>query len=140
MYCKIIIDNKIVDVCSSYLRWISSKKCTTYCDAASAHYVESSDGTTLYRNNGLAPLFDGEMEYIEAEIVEITEEEYNQLREELNKDNVESIPIEEEIIQETSEIPEPEPEVMSISAMRQKIIELTELIEKLTQKTESAAD
>lgn len=99
MYFKIIRDDNIVGIASDFnLRKHQPKhNLILFADIETAQYVDV-DGK-LYRDNWLRKLTSTEIEFIEADIVSIEEDEYNALSEAF------------ETVKEIAVEPEPEPEV-----------------------------
>ena len=114
------------------------------CDAFEGQFIQSSDGANIWRVDWLNRLpedFPGSYESIEA--VEITAEEYEELKEKLElgesvEDNTGS---EEQPDTGETETPEtPTEEVMSATAMRLRIKELEGTVATLVESNKALTD
>ena len=133
-YCKMVIDNKVVNIGHVFLKWNSDRHKMYICDVDEGQFVQSRDEAHIYHDKWLkiAPAEAGEQE--EANIIVITEQEYMDLLELLNSD--------EEVLNEIIEQEYPEPELeqpqeetpMTIAEMREKILEQEKQIELLLGK------
>ena len=112
----------VVDANFVFLKWAQNGAGVpflTTCDIEEAQYIQSYDQKEIYRVRWLNPVDDGGM-FPTVEAVLIDEEEYNEIREQL--DDGEPIP-------DPDPEPDPDPnpeEVMTVEIMRRKIIELEE--------------
>jgi hypothetical protein len=106
------------------------------CDAKDAQFLQSRDGNKIYHDTWLRSVRRIDIDYEDADIAEITESEYEDLLALLEDQS--QIPVEDdETTEEQNEnnateenINEEKP--MSISEMRDRIKELTDLVDKLT--------
>lgn len=139
-YYKVIKDGEVIDVNHVFLKWQRKHNILLACDAVEGQFIQASDGTNIWRVDWLNRLpddFPGSFESIEA--VEITAEEYEELREKLELgETVEDNTGTEEQPDTGDETPDtqPEEEVMSATAMRLRILELEGTVETL--KTQNA--
>ena len=121
-YYKILNNGMVVDANFVFLKWAQNGAGVpflTTCDIEEAQYIQSYDQKEIYRVRWLNPVDDGGM-FPTVEAVLIDEEEYNEIREQL--DDGEPIP-------DPDPEPDPDPnpeEVMTVEIMRRKIIELEE--------------
>lgn len=131
MYYKIVSDGLIVDACDGmrFVRWQERNRMMLSCDEAGADGILTSDGSTVYLIEG-GLVMDG---YATATYEEITQEEYEELRAEI--DAGEEIPNPDE--------PEPEPEEgpkTRLQALEEQVAELSQtnwmLIECLLEMSE----
>lgn len=136
-YYKIIKNNEIIDVNNVFL--CISKKYPDMlipCELRNVQYLQSSDGEQLYITNWTAPvshpLYSPEL----IEAVLINEEEYQSLKDTLQN---QTIIVEENEVQPSNQQEEfaeniDEPQVMNITEMKRKILELEQLVQKLLNK------
>ncbi len=131
MYYKIVSDGLIVDACDGmrFVRWQERNRMMLSCDEAGADGILTSDGSTVYLIEG-GLVMDG---YATATYEEITQEEYEELRAEI--DAGEEIPNPDE--------PDPEPEEgpkTRLQALEEQVAELSQtnwmLIECLLEMSE----
>lgn len=139
-YYKVIANGNVIDANFVFLKWQEKHNILVGCDASEAHFIQSSDQQQVWRAAWLNPVPKGAGEYETVNAVEITEEEYIELKEQLDLGNVveepekpeESSPSEgssgepdESGNEETSET------VMTAEEMRRKIVLLeTQLAEQ----------
>ena len=130
MYYKIISGGQIVDACEwlNYVRWQEKNRLLLTCSESEADGIVSSDGANVYLLEGAAQIGD----YPTATITEITKEEYDELRDEL--DSGAEIP-------DDSGNEEPDtPAKTRLQALEETVAELTEtnfmLVECLLEMSE----
>lgn len=139
MFYKIIQNNQIIDVNNEFFRAQYKPHILIKCEPQYCEYVRSSDGIKFYYSDWTATsLYPVSFAEKVDQIVIISEEEYIQL-----KDQLQDIPItifveeekeEEQEQLETIEEPEIQPEVMSSTELRRKILELEQLVQQLLNK------
>ena len=136
MYYKIISAGTIIDACDglSYVRWQDKNRLFFGCPSALADGVISFDGSQIYIIDGGRPLdLPEDAHYITVTLEEITEEEYIQLREELDEGQT--------IIEPDEQQPDaPEKPVTRLSQLEKQVAELVEqnamLVECLLEMSE----
>lgn len=131
MFYKIMQGNTVIDAIAGvqYVVFQERNRLNIIGKKAEAFGIMSSDMSTIWHVDGLAEIPAGS-EYQTVAMVEITEEEYDTLREQLAAGDVVEDP-EEEQQPEEGETEEPEV-VMSPTEMRLRINELTATVEALT--------
>ena len=137
-YFKIIKDNTVIDVSDGrFLRWQERHRVSLYCDANHGEYMQSSiDVEKIYHAPWMNAVRDSaDVQYELAEIAEIEEDEYNNLKsiiEEGMEIEVEPEPV---VVEETAEDPiieEPEPKKpLTLNEMREIIEQQRQEIERL---------
>ena len=135
LYYKIIKDNSVVDVNNKFFRILKKHRNIVESESKYAQLIQSSDGKELYTAKWLCPLPEWAV-YEKVEAIIISEEEYLQLKEQLQVQEVVEIPEtkseiiinEEEIVEMPQELP------MSAVEMRKRIIELENLVKQLLNK------
>lgn len=131
MFYKIMQGNTVIDAIAGvqYVVFQERNRLNIIGKKAEAFGIMSSDMSTIWHVDGLAEIPAGS-EYQTVAMVEITEEEYDALREQLAAGDVVEDPEEE---QQPDEGTTEEPEVvMSPTEMRLRINELTTTVEALT--------
>lgn len=138
-YYKVIKDGEVIDVNHVFLKWQRKHNILLSCEAVEGQFIQSSDGNNIWRVDWLNRLpadFPGSYESIEA--VEITAEEYEELKEKLElgetvEDNTGS---EDQPDTGETETPNETPteEVMSATAMRLRIKELEGTVATLVEQ------
>lgn len=131
MFYKIMQGNTVIDAIAGvqYVVFQERNRLNILGKKAEAFGIMSSDMSTIWHVDGLAEIPAGS-EYQTVAMVEITEEEYDTLREQLAAGDVVEDPEEE---QQPDEGTTEEPEVvMSPTEMRLRINELTATVEALT--------
>lgn len=131
MFYKIMQGNTVIDAIAGvqYVVFQERNRLNIIGKKAEAFGIMSSDMSTIWHVDGLAENPAGS-EYQSVAMVEITEEEYDTLREQLAAGDVVEDPEEE---QQPDEGTTEEPEVvMSPTEMRLRINELTATVEALT--------
>lgn len=131
MFYKIMQGNTVIDAIAGvqYVVFQERNRLNIIGKKAEAFGIMSSDMSTIWHVEGLADIPAGS-EYQTVAMVEITEEEYDTLREQLAAGDVVEDPEEE---QQPDEGTTEEPEVvMSPTEMRLRINELTATVEALT--------
>lgn len=130
-FYKIIRDSTVVGVGQMFLRWYPSKHDFYYCDIDDAERVQDIVTETLYHADWLRDAPSGADAAPEAEVIQISAVEYDELYEQL-RDGEEIPALEPDPGQEPEPVPvaEPEPEdrPMSVQEMREKIEELDEML------------
>ena len=131
MFYKIMQGNTVIDAIAGvqYVVFQERNRLNIIGKKAEAFGIMSSDMSTIWHVEGLAEIPAGS-EYQTVVMVEITEEEYDTLREQLTAGDVIEDP-EEEQQPDEGETEEPEV-VMSPTEMRLRINELTATVEALT--------
>ena len=143
-YYKVIKDGEVIDVNHVFLKWQRKHNILLSCQAVEGQFIQSSDGNNIWRVDWLNRLpedFPGSYESIEA--VEITAEEYEELREklELGESVEDNTGYEEQPDTGETETPEtPTEEVMSATAMRLRIKELECTVATLVESNKTMAD
>ena len=144
IYYKVIKDGEVIAVNHVFLKWQRKHNIMLACEAVEGQFIQSSDGNNIWRVDWLNRLpedFPGSYESIEA--VEITAEEYEELREKLElgetvEDNTGS---EEQPDTGETETPEtPTEEVMSATAMRLRIKDLEGTVAALVESNKALTD
>lgn len=133
-YYKIIKNNLIIDVNDVFLCYLQKHKKIVKCDLKCAQLIQSSDEKTFYTADWLCPLPKwASHEKVQAEL--ISEEEYLQLKEQLQLDKTIAVPVLKQEDIEEGEVEElPVEELMSANEMRRKILELENIIKQLLIK------
>lgn len=133
MFYKIMQGNTVIDAIAGvqYVVFQERNRLNIIGKKAEAFGIMSSDMSTIWHVEGLAEIPAG-AEYQTVVMVEITEEEYESLREQLAAGDVVEDPEEE---QQPDEGTTEEPEVvMTPTEMRLRINELTATVEALTEE------
>lgn len=133
MFYKIMQGNTVIDAIAGvqYVVFQERNRLNIIGKKAEAFGIMSSDMSTIWHVEGLAEIPAGS-EYQTVTMVEITEEEYDSLREQLAAGDVVEDPEEE---QQPDEGTTEEPEVvMTPTEMRLRINELTATVEALTEE------
>lgn len=135
MLYKILLDGMIVDVIDgkNFVKYQERNDLILLSEESEAFGILSSDSSTIWHLEGLLDPPAGR-EFKTVRAIEITEEEAEELREQLSGGD----PVENP---EEPEPDEPEPEqpqetVMTPTEMRQRITELTATVDDLTQRNE----
>ena len=133
MFYKIMQGNTVIDAIADvqYVVFQERNRLNIIGKKAEAFGIMSSDMSTIWHVEGLADIPAGS-DYQTVEAVEITEEEYNTLREQLAAGDVVEDP-EEEQPPDQGETEEPEV-VMTPTEMRLRINELTATVAALTEE------
>ena len=131
-YYKVIKNGTVVDANFVFLKWQPKNRILIGCDASEANFIQSSDQNEVWRVDWLVPYSEEAGVYETVEAVEITEEEYLELRALLDEGTEVVVP----------EEPEAEPEeeetesegtgetVMTVPQMRLKVATLEEQLEQ----------
>ena len=140
-YCKMVRNDKIVDIGNLFMRWVSKNNTMAYCEINRAEFIRSSlDEERIYRSNWLAKPSIGAPVCEEIQLVVISETEYDELyallsdgepvmeEPNLERESEEEEPEREESVSEVTEKP------MTVQEMRDKIAELEEAIATIMQK------
>lgn len=132
-YYKIIENGTVIDANFVFLKWQKKNNILIGCDASEANFIQSSDQEKVWKVDWLVPVEAGAGEYPSIEAVEITKEEYDELRVQLDEGLNPEVPEEEsEIPSDTDEPGEevPSESVMSVEEMRRKITVLENALEE----------
>lgn len=138
MYYKIIQSGNIVGAGFQFLKWFPRSRKFAFCDLEQAQCVKDAVTDELYHADWLKNVpQEASFTPSEAEVVFIELAEYDDIIEELM--DGEPIPEPEQApIPEPTPTPEPEPEQeserMTVAEMREKIAELTELVQDLADQ------
>lgn len=131
-YYKIMADNVVVDVNNEFLRYQQKHKVMLVCRPEEAQFVWSSDHQEIWRVEWLNDIPEElEGRYNTVKAIEITEKEYNIVREQLDAGNIteEETEGEPEQVEETEKA-QNEERVMSTAEMRRCILELTKQLQE----------
>lgn len=130
MFYKIMQGNTVIDAIAGvqYVVFQERNRLNILGKKAEAFGIMSSDMSTIWHVEGLAEIPAGS-DYQTVTMVEITEEEYDALRKQLEAGDVVEDPEEEQPDEGTTEEPEV---VMTPTEMRLRINELTATVEALT--------
>ena len=130
MFYKIMQGNTVIDAIAGvqYVVFQERNRLNIIGKKAEAFGIMSSDMSTIWHVEGLAEIPAGS-DYQTVTMVEITEEEYDALRKQLEAGDVVEDPEEEQPDEGTTEEPEV---VMTPTEMRLRINELTATVEALT--------
>ena len=125
-YYKVISNGLVIDANYVWLKWQTKHRILLGCEPHEANYIQSFDQAHVWRVQWLNPVPAGAPTFETVEAVEILEEEYLEIRKQLD-DGFEVV-VPEEIPEE--EIPEdttpetPSIDVMTPEEMRRKIVYL----------------
>ncbi len=126
-YYKILKDGMVIDVNYVFLRWQEKHRILIGCEAADAQYIQSSDGMEVYRVRWLNPVNSDAPVFPVVEAEEISEEEYLELRKQLDEGLTPVEPEPEPPAEPELEEPElPAETVMTVGEMRREILRLRE--------------
>lgn len=132
-YYKVIANGNVIDANFVFLKWQEKHNILVGCDAEEANFIQSSDQEKVWRAEWLNPVPAGAGNYETVNAVEITEEEYLELRQQLDLGKVveePENPDETDSENESSEnagdnAPEESGEtVMTAEEMRRKLVSL----------------
>ena len=142
-YYKVIADGNVIDANFVFLKWQHKHHILIGCDASEGEFIQSSDQEKVWRTTWLNPPPQEAGEYETVNAVEISEEEYEEIREQL--DSGEEVPEPEPPDVSTEPPTEPdEPEesepVMSAAEMRRIITEQAEKIKEQDARMEFIED
>ena len=139
-YYKVIANGTVIDANFVWLKWQEKNRILIGCDAEDAQFIQSTVQAHVWRVPWLNPVPAGAGEYETVEAVEITEEEYITIRQQLD-DGFEVVepeepetPVEPDPEEGTEETPT-EP-VMTPEEMRRKITQLEAALEEQTMTNE----
>ena len=127
-YYKVIANGTVIDANRVWLKWQGKHRILIGCEPHEANYIQSYDQEKVWRVQWLNPVPADAPVFETVDAVEISEEEYLDLRSQLDSGltPVEPEPEPEPEYPDPVE-PEPEPEVvMTPEEMRRRIVELTE--------------
>ncbi len=138
-YYKVISDGVVIDANFVFLKWQQKNGILLGCDISEANFIQSSDQNVVWRVDWLNPIDEAAGAYETVEAVEITYDEYLALRASLDEglEVVEPAPVEPEPYgtEDEEETAEPE-EVMSVTEMRRKIVELKTALQGLNDRND----
>ena len=123
-YYKILKNNAVVDVNSTYFRYQRKRMNIINCSAEDAELIQSSDRKNFYTTGWLKPLPQGvQAEWVEA--VLINKEEYDRLKEQLE--------IKDFIVEEPEVVNEPiqEPTGIIDEVKSEKVVSIHDLYEEI---------
>ena len=125
-YYKVISNGAIIDANYTWLKWQTKHHILLGCEPHEANYIQSSDQSKVWRVQWLNPVPADAPTFETVEAVEITEEEYLEIRKQLDDGFEVVVPeeIPEEEIPEDTTIEAPSVEVMTPEEMRRKIVYL----------------
>lgn len=139
MFYKIIKNNQVVDVNDVFLKEQKKHHILLATEPKYAEYLISSDATTLYETSWTVEHSSDtyQAEYIEAEI--ISEEEYKNLREQLQLNAVIEVVENEEvaeplIVEPIDVTPERKLEILSLQQLTKRVEELEKLVQQFINK------
>ena len=126
-FYKVIVDGNIIDANYVFLKWQAKHHVLLGCDPSEAMFIQSSDQEKVWRTSWLLtpPEEAGDYPFIDA--VEISAEEYAEIREKLDEGTEVPDPVEPEPEPDPDEPDQPDPpaeQVMSVAEMRQRILQL----------------
>jgi len=133
-FFKVQKNNNVVDVGCVFLKWNSKRHKLFICEVDEGQFVQSYKDR-IYKASWLKPAPAEAKEYELAEVVVITETEYNDIKALLDED--ETVPVEEEPVYEEPVVEEPqtqEEKPLTIAQMREIITEQQKQIEVLMEK------
>lgn len=144
-FYKVLSGAEIIDANCVFLKWQSKNDILLACEITEAHFIQSSDGGTIWRADWLNRLPDGfensrhyPVETVEA--VEISAEDYEALKEQLDLGPVEESATDEPQNTEDSSGDDTDSaateEVMSAAAMRLKIQSLESTVAALAEQND----
>lgn len=123
-YYKILKNNTVVDVNSTYFRYQRKRMNIINCSAEDAELIQSSDRKNFYTTGWLKPLPQGvHVEWVEAAL--INKEEYDRLKEQLE--------IKDFIVEEPEVVNEPiqEPAGIVDEVKSEKVVSIRDLYEEI---------
>lgn len=137
MFYKIIKDNKIVDVNNEFFKLQRKHNLLINTDYKHAEFICSSDGVNLYTTSWTSePAYGNKnSQYVEAVLID--QDEYNQLKEELQLNHVVIQTIEdspEDVVVVEPQKPERHVEVLSLRRLEERVAQLEKIIEQLLNK------
>lgn len=135
-YYKIIENGTVIDANYVFLKWQKKNNILVGCVPSEANFIQSSDQEKVWRVDWLIPAEAGAGEYPTATAVEITKEEYDELRAQLDagQEPVEPEPFVPEEPSEPEDTGEQAGEkVMSVEEMRRRIVVLETALEEQKQ-------
>ena len=123
-YYKVISNGLVIDANYVWLKWQTKHRILLGCEPHEANYIQSSDQTHVWRVQWLNPVPADAPTFETVEAVEISEEEYLEIRKQLDDGFEVVVPeeIPEEEIPEDTTIEAPSVEVMTPEEMRRKIV------------------
>lgn len=129
---KIIKDNYVIDVSNTFLAENSGNHALVSTTEDNIHFLLSSDGKTLYKAPWCYGYIFSKYNAVMVDAVKISEEEFLELKEQLQLEPVVYEPEKEEqvITEETNS----EQEILDPVEMKKKIIELEKLVQQLLNK------
>ena len=132
-YFKIIQNNIVTSVGSVFLKWNTKKSKLFICDVDKGELVQTYDEAHIYRDDWMKPLPKEAGEFESANVVIISEQEYEELHEIFDNGDVVEV---QYIPEQTTEKVQPpiEEKPMSIAEMRETIVKQQEQINMLIKK------
>ena len=140
IYYKVIKNGAVIDANFVFLKWQEKHGVLLCCPAEEASFIQSSDQTVVWHTNWLNPVPTGAGVFETVEAVEITEEEYTAIRQQL--DDGEEIPDDPEPVpdeppeEEDDTDEEPQEPVMSVAEMRRRIASLEEQLQEQAERND----
>lgn len=131
-YYKVISNGVVIDANYVWLKWQTKHRILLGCEPHEANYIQSSDQAHVWRVQWLNPVPADAPTFETVEAVEISEEEYLEIRKQLDDGFEVVVPeeIPEEEIPEDTTTETPSIEVMTPEEMRRKIIYLEAALEE----------
>lgn len=132
-YYKIIENGTVIDANFVFLKWQKKNNILIGCDASEANFIQSTDQEKVWKVDWLVPAEAGAGDYPSITAVEITKEEYDELRAQLDEGLNPAVPDEEPEVPsepEDTEDEAPAESVMSVEEMRRKITMLETALEE----------
>lgn len=138
MYYKIIKNNSIIDIGSIFLYWRKKSRTLLGCKPEVANYLRT-DSNNTYETEWLRSIPDGAPRYEKVSAEIITKEEYDRLKNILQKEEAISIPQPEPFIEE--EIPVMQPaKTLDYASATTLLISLTEQYNELIKRNQFLED
>lgn len=138
IFYKVIQNETVVDAGSNFLKWNNKYHQLFSCDVNQAQFAQSYNEKKIYYDDWLIPTPNGLVQYERATITVIDQAEYDEIVALLDDGEQIPVPAEEPeiapILTANNVVPEETP--MSVSEMRQKILEQQEQIDLLTQQVQ----
>lgn len=137
-YYKVVANGNVIDANFIFLKWQEKHGILIGCDAAEAQFIQSSDQAKVWRTPWLHPAPEAAGTYETVEAIEITEEEYSAIREQLDDGQTVTEP-------EPEEPEEPQGDdtgggsgetVMSTAEMRRIITEQANTLQEQAERLE----
>lgn len=138
MFFKIIENNLITDVGNTYLYWQKKNRTLLGCKREKASYIKTDNGN-VYESEWLRPVLDGAPRYRKVVAEIITEKEYNQLKQVLQKEESIPVPQEEPIVEEQYQEPKPA-KLLDYASATALLFSLTEQYNELIKRNQFLED